>query len=405
MKRALFLVLLLLGAGAALGLLVLHDPGYVLLSWGLTSVEMSLWLAAVAWLASLVLAAVVLDLLFRLLDLNAWWTRWMGTRRLQRSLRAFQEGAVALERGDWRRAERLLFTAARLSPQPLPAYLAAARAATRGQAHDRAEQYLVLAEERGNRLAVGLARARLLLGAGRWERASTLLARLQDRHSKDEGVLKLRVETLVRLQRWGELADILPGLQRGFGDDPRFQEIERRANREALAWIALTGRRVDREAAAKRLQAYWGSLSKRLRSDDELIAGYASELIHVGADDTAEALLAEALTRQWSNEGIEAYGRARSTRPDQALARAEHWQEQHPNNPALMLALGRLCLQNRRWQDARTWFETALALRKTPEAYAELIRLLTQLGDSEANRYVVEAMKQMDARLPDLPLP
>ena len=179
MKRALFLVLLLLGAGAALGLLALHDPGYVLLSWGLTSVEMSLWLAAVAWLFSLVLAAVVLDILFRLLDLNAWWARWTGARRVQRSLRAFQEGTVALERGDWRRAERLLFTAARLSPQPLPAYLAAARAAARGQAHDRAEQYLVLAEERGNRLAVGVARARLLLEAGRWERASALLARLQ----------------------------------------------------------------------------------------------------------------------------------------------------------------------------------------------------------------------------------
>ena len=70
-----------------------------------------------------------------------------------------------------------------------------------------------------------------------------------------------------------------------------------------------------------------------------------------------------------------------------------------------MLALGRLCLQNRRWLDARACFESALALRKSAEAYAELIRLLNRLEDREAGRYVIDSLALGSARLPDLPLP
>ncbi|MFP5462626.1 MAG: MaoC/PaaZ C-terminal domain-containing protein, partial [Gammaproteobacteria bacterium] len=46
---------------------------------------------------------------------------------------------------------------------------------------------------------------------------------------------------------------------------------------------------------------------------------YAAELVRCGADDEAEALLAVTLDKQWSNAGVDVYGRARSTRPDQAL--------------------------------------------------------------------------------------
>lgn len=406
MKRGLLLLLILLSLGAAFGLWLLRDPGYVLLSWRLTSVEMSLWVAGLAWFCSLIVAVVVIDLLIGVLGINQIWARITRSRNLERSARAFHEGSVALEQGEWRRAERLLFTAARLSSEPLPGYLAAARAAARGQDFDRAEQYLVLAEERGNRLAVGLARARLLLAAGRWEQAAALLARLQDKFRKDDQVLMLRVEALTRLQKWGELAEILPGLQKSMGsDDVHYEALEKRAHREVLAWIALTGSRADRAYAARKLRKYWESLPRRLRADDDLLAHYASELTLVGADDEAEGLLADVLVRNWSNVAVEIYGRTRSTRPDQALARAESWKEAHPHNPALLLALGRLCLQNRRWEDARQYFEAALELRKTPEAWAELVRLLARLDPAAAGRHAADSLEPSSPRLPDLPLP
>lgn len=406
MRQGLLLTLALLGLGALLGLWLLRDPGYVLISWHLTSVEMTLWVGVLAWVLSLLLALVVVDLLVRLLGFNSWWLRWTRDRGVQRGARALQEGITALEKGEWRKAERRLFGAARVSPYPLPAWLGAARAAARAQAVDRAEQYLVLAEEHGNRLAVGLARARLLLGLGRWEQASALLARLQDRYRGEEGVLRLRVEVLTRLQRWGELAELLPLLQkRGAEPDEQFAAIERRAHREVLAWVGHAASRADRAYTAGRLQQHWAQLPKRLREDEELLGAYAGELLRIGADDEAETLLAGLLDRQWSNVAIEAYGRTRSTRPDAALARARAWEATHPHNPALLLALGRLCLQNRRWDEARGYFEATLALRKSPEAYAELVRLLASLDPPEATRQLVESLGVIGARLPDLPQP
>lgn len=405
MKQGLLLSLILLGLGAVLGLWLLHDPGYVLLSWGMTSVEMSLWVAGALWLLSLLVAMVVVDVLVRLLGFNGWWSRWTRQRHLQRSARDFQEGTVAFEKGEWRRAERLLFSAARLSPQPLPAWLAAARAALRGQALDRAEQYLVLAEERGNRLAVGLARARLLMSAGRWEQASVLLARLQDKFRKDDAVLRLRVDVLTRLQKWGELADLMPLLRKAKVEDPRFEALEKRACREVMGWLGQAASRAERSYTVGKLQAWWEALPRHLRQDEDMRVAYAEQLIRIGADDEAEALLAALLDKDWSPAAIEAYGRARSTRPDAALARARGWEDKHPHNPALLLALGRLCLQNRQWAEARHYFEATLALRKSPEAYAELVRLLARTAPEDAGRMVVESAEAGSLRLPDLPLP
>lgn len=405
MKQGLLLTLVLLGLGALLGLWLLQDPGYVLLSRGLVSVEMSLGVGLLLWLLSVLAALVAVDLLVRLLGLNHWWARWTRQRHLARSARLHEEGAVAAEKGEWQRAERLLFTAARQSPQPLPAWLAAARAALRGGALDRAEQYLVLAEERGNRLAVGLARARLLLAGGRWEQAAVLLARLQDKYPKDAGVLRLRVDVLVRLERWGELADLLPLLKRGKDADPRYEALERRACREALAWVGQAASRADRAYTVGKLRTWFEALPRHLRADEDLRVAYAEQLIRIGADDEAEALLAALLDKDWSAAAIEAYGRARSTRPDAALARARAWEEAHPHNPALLLALGRLSLQNRQWLEARHYFEATLALRQSPEAYAELLRLLARLEPAEAARVVVASAEAGAGRLPDLPLP
>ncbi|HET8729772.1 MAG TPA: heme biosynthesis HemY N-terminal domain-containing protein [Moraxellaceae bacterium] len=405
MRQALFLSLILLGLGAVLGLWLLHDPGYVLVSRGSTSVEMNLWVGLALWGLSVLAMLVAVELFVRLLGLGGWWARWTGQRQLQRSARNLQDGVVALEKGEWQRAERLLFSAARQSPQPLPAWLAAARAALRADAVDRAEQYLVLAEERGNRLAVGLARARLLMASGRWEQAAALLARLQDRFRKEGAVLRLRLEVLTRLQKWGELAELLPQLRRNKDADSRSEALEKRACREVLAWLGQAASRADRSYTVGRLRTYWDGLPRHLRQDEEMGVAFAEQLIRIGADDEAEALLAAMLDRDWNPAAIEAYGRTRSTRPDQALARARSWEEKHPHNPVLLLALGRLSLQNRQWEAARHYFEATLALRKSSEAYAELVRLLSRLAPSDAGPVLVASVEAGGLRLPDLPLP
>lgn len=407
MKRYFLLAIAVLLIGASLGLVIQKDPGYVLLAWQNQGIETSLWVFLFTWLLSLVAAVIVVDVVLKLLGMSDWLSRISSARRLRRSQENFAQGSAFAELGEWSKAEKHLATAAKLSSSPLPAYIAAARVAARQQAYDRAEQYLVLAETPTNKRAVDIARARLLLTAGQWESAAVLLRRLHSSKPSDDSVTKLLVEALARLQKWGELADILPGLiqRHQFKDDPDFIRLEKRANAEILNWISISGNRVDRKATTQRLSDYWNALPKRLRNDEELINAYAEALIHAGDDDSAETLLADAINTHWNNAAVELYGRTRSTKPDQALTRAQAWAKVHNNNPVLMLTLGRLSLQNRRWQDAKGYFETSIALRKSTDTYAELIRLLTQLNDKEANHYLVEGLAQMTSKLPDLPLP
>ena len=51
---------------------------------------------------------------------------------------------------------------------------------------------------------------------------------------------------------------------------------------------------------------------------------------------------------------------------------------------AVLLAAARLCLRNELWGKARSYLETVISLRPTPEAYREYGALLTRLGESDA---------------------
>lgn len=406
MKRAFILALLLAATGGFLGLLMLKDPGYALLAYHETSVEMSLWVAAALWLVSVFLAVVVTDLLFKLFNLQQWFASWSGARRQRKSLRLFSLGMQQLETGEWSKAERNLFNAARYSAEPLPAYLAAARAAQKLLAFDRSEKYLVLAEEKHNRLAVGLARARLLSDAGRWEQAAIQLRLLREQFPNEAEPIKRLVQALEKLNQWGELADLLPSLRKRVSrNDAEAWSLERQANEEVMEFIASSGTRVNQEYTRKRLMDYFEALPRKLRDDDELLGSYAACLIEITAHDDAEKALRERLQKRWQSRLIELYGRCLSTDPTRALEFAERFLAAHPHDAQLMLTLARLNLQNRQWNRAREFYESAIGLKKSPEAYAELVRLLIRQNDHQAHRYLVEGLQLMAGKTPDLPLP
>ena len=49
-----------------------------------------------------------------------------------------------------------------------------------------------------------------------------------------------------------------------------------------------------------------------------------------------------------------------------------------------MLTAARLCLRNELWGKARSYLETVISLRPTPEAYQDYGRLLNRLGEGDA---------------------
>ncbi len=406
MKRSYLLLLLGLLAGGLLGRALLVDPGYVLISWQGWALESSLWTALLVSVLAILLVFVLLQVLLRLLNLPDAWQLWWGRRRQDRALKQLEQGSDALESGLWARAERLLGQAAGGLDRPLTAQLLAARAAAGQGAMSRAQAHLNQAAEQGHRLAAGLARARLQLDGGEWEQAAINLRSLHAQYGRQVEVIKLLLQSLSKLGRWGEIAELLPSLHRHAPrQDSKAWSLERHAHEKVLAFIAGSGTRINRDFTERRLRDYWQALPRRLRQEPSLLSAYAEALIKIDHDDLAFALLREQLHKQWQPAWIDLFGRCRSTQPAQALEQARVWQKEHPNDALLLRALARLCLQNRLFSEARGYLESSLQLARHPETYAEMIRLLVRMNDHQAQRYLIEGLQLMSGNLPDLPLP
>ncbi len=59
----------------------------------------------------------------------------------------------------------------------------------------------------------------------------------------------------------------------------------------------------------------------------------------------------------------------------------EGWLKSKPQDPALLIAMGRLMLRNQQWELAREYFQRSLHQQQSLEAMVELARLMEKLGD------------------------
>jgi HemY protein len=147
-------------------------------------------------------------------------------------------------------------------------------------------------------------------------------------------------------------------------------------------------------------------LSSSQRQDAELLLAYAGQLRALGAQEEAEEVLRKALKQGYDARLMRLYGQLRGRDPARQLQTAEGLLKQHPQDPLLLLSLGRLCLQNGLWGKAREYFEISLEFSRSAETCAELARLLASQGDAEgSNRLLQEMLVLQGQRLPQLPQP
>ncbi|MET0330971.1 MAG: heme biosynthesis HemY N-terminal domain-containing protein [Dyella sp.] len=358
-------VLVLLAALTAFGWHWLaEDPGYVLL-------RMRGWTVETTLVAAVVLLALAWALLSGLWYLAQWPFGMLSRRHRRLSSRRLGDGLIALTEGRNGDAERDLTRAARLRVLHAPALLAAAEAAARRGELKRALEALDQASQSAPQAARVL-RARLLRRDGKPAEALALLAPEADNASLTPG-------------GWRELA--LAALASG---NPR------RA-REALAPLQKSGALGTRGYAALEarvlaavlvnasdavaLNAAWSQLSKAQRRQPAAIDSYARRAAGFGAVLPAMDEVESALRREWSPLLIETYGALGENDLDARLHRAEAWLDAHPNDAALLLTLGRMCVRLQVWGKARQYLERSLALNPTSGAWEALGDTMAGLGE------------------------
>jgi HemY protein len=405
MRTAWILVLTALLIALGLSRLVEQDAGYVLIAFGVTTIELSLAKAILLILIAFVISYVLLRVLVLLLAPGGSLLRWFGRQRHKRTSKQMNDGLLAFVEGDWKRSCKELSRSAPRSQSPMLNYLLAARASQALGAKEQSQEFIHKAEQAasGKQLAIGLTRAEIQLQNGQLEESLVTLTRLREHAPRHPVVLKLLVDAYKELQDWRHLEKLLPEIRRQkLYSAAEFERLRR------LVYCALLSKvaKAAGEGVHEELQRVWKSLPADIRKDARVIGEYSRSLIQTGTEAEAEKILHNHLNRHWDDELVLLYGKARSKDPARQLLVAEGWLKSRPNNASLLLSLGRLALANELWGKAREYFESSLKLAKNAEVYAELGRLLAHLGEHEkSTEYYQQGLLLSTHGLPELPQP
>ena len=367
-------------AGAAIGVLVARDSGYVLLSFGVYTVEMSLvllaLLIAVLFVALYFLVRAIIRTRRLPDDLRSWKQR-QGAHKAQE---AMTRGLLEMSEGNWRSAEKRLVRFADRSETPLLNYLAAARAAQLQGAHDRRDAYIRLAHEHmpSADVAVSLTQAELQLADHQLEQALATLRHLRSVAPKHTYVLRLLRRLYEQLGDWEHLRELIPELRRRKVDNAAdLRRLEIKTHRALLDSAFMSKDQRD-------LGRAWAGVPKAIRTDADIVSDYAGYLQERNEDEAAESLLRESLKEGWSEQLIELYGLLDCPQPGKHLARLEKFLKDHPDDPILLLTLGRLSMRAQLWGKARAYLEAAVARGGPVDAYREQARLQEHMDDEDA---------------------
>jgi len=352
---------------------LLADPGYAVINFRGYVVEMSV--------PVLTLFAVGLVLLVWLIRKIIVAPRRLGEAagryRSARSGQKLTKGMIAVAEGNFARGEKMLGRSASTSDSPLFNYLQAARAAHLQGRDERRDEWLKLAyketPEAAN--AVLLTQAEFQLDRGQNEQALATLRRLEEDSKDHVHALALMGRLYFKLEDWEALTEILPRLRKSTQIKPEtLEKWTIRVHKEAI----------DKAADADVLDQSWNAVARKLRSDVTLLEAYYQGLMRVGLHDRAEKELASALKSDWRAPLVRLFGLVEATDTTKQLKRAEGWLKNHGEDIDLLLAAARLCLRNELWGKARSYLETVISMRPTPEAYQEYGSLLTQMGEADA---------------------
>lgn len=380
--KILLILLTVMLITAAVTLLALNNPGYVMLGYGKTSLEMPL----IDFLVLLSLLFIALYFLVRVLSVMRKTPKVLRGRRdakhaskLQKGL---SQGLIEMAEGNWSKAEKHLISSADQGETGMLNYLAAAHSAQRQNNSHRRDEYLRQASEVNPKakIAVGLTQAELQIRDKQYEEALATLVQLDELAPKHPHVQKQLAKLQHQLQEWEKLQPMLAALSKNpIVSSEEYTRIEKDAAIGMLQKSAAGMGSAD-------VDQIWGTLSKTARLNPDVVAVYCKQLVAQGASERAEPIIRKSLNAQWDDALAAIYGQLSLKNPKSALKQTEKWLQDRSDSAELLMAAARLSAEARLWGQARSLYQESLSLKAKPQTYAYMAELLESMGEEDAAR-------------------
>lgn len=379
--RALVWLLAVFAAAAVLAVAARFDQGYVQFAWAQWRLELSLLMFGVLALAAFALLYALLRLALHAIALPSYAREFRRRRRRERGQAALQDALQGWLEGRYARAEKEATRAWEAGTAPGLAAIIAARASHELGAPERRAQWLERAEAAGKHGASQLSRAVMALSERDYATARNALHSLQGSSARHIATLRLLMRAERGMRNWEEVLRLTAQLAKRDAIAPGLAEdFRNQAHVELLA-----------QAAAERgkLQARWDRIPAREQANPRVAGAVARHARALGLAALSREAVEKGLAAEWDGMLVALYGELprmeqeqRITEARTRIERAERWLLEHPQDPQLLGALGRLCAQAQLWGKAQSYLETSLAFEESRAMELELARLLDRLGRS-----------------------
>jgi HemY protein len=386
--KGLLWVLTLFALAVGIALAAHFNDGYVLLVLPPYRAEISLNLAIVLIVAGFVTLYALLRGVALTFSLPRRVREFRRRRLRDKAAGEFYDVTRLLFEGRYSQALKKAAAAHAAGQSPALAALLAARSAQRLREPYKLQDWLDRAAQDDPKMqsACLMLEAEMDVDMLRFDDALAALKRLQETSGVHIAALRLELRAQQGVGNWDEVLRLARVLEKRNALLPELaQEIKLKAHRENVR-----ARRSD----LAQLQAYQRQIPSPERNP-RLARAYAEALVELGAHDEACRVIETQLGDEWDSRLIALYGLIRGGDLTARIAGADRWLQQHPDDPQLLLALGRMCVEQRLWGKAQTYLEASLSLADGREVRLELARLFehTERADEAMQHYRAAAAK------------
>lgn len=380
MKVALWLLVLFAVAVAAT--LAAKNSGYILIVAQPYRVELSLNLMVLLLLVAFFILYFFVRLAAITLRLPAEVGEFRLRRRRQKAHKAMLEGFKAFLEGRYDKAEKASALALETTESPvvnaLNAVIAARAAHEMGRYSER-DQFMARAEaEAPKETALRLmTKAELLLDQRQPEEALQVLQTLHALGKRGSNLaLWLELKAQQQLGNWNKVLELLGQLEQ--------QGVANRGSHGLRCHAHVQNLKAIQDGLS--LEAYWRDMAPADKEDVTLAAMFVRACITSGNCALARRIIEQSLDRQWDPELARLYGECPEKEAIGQIERAEAWLELHPDDPGLLLALGKLCTYQGLWGKAQNYLDASLSVESDYPAHLALAELNEKIGQPQLAR-------------------
>jgi HemY protein len=347
---------LLMLASAGLGLLIVEEPGYVLINFNGWVIQMTLWALLV------MIVCPVLVFLFTLYFL-------LKIKGVGRAFdHKFERGLQAWLEHDYKKAVKLFNKdkSGRLASWVSP--LLAADSHTKLQQFEQAETALDDLKITHSSLQSLITKEQMLMAKAQGDMDKVwLLGETQlKKRPTDVQLIELMFEAclndveklMLMLKKLPDYALYLP--------EPALY-----AHANALMSVDNFEAQACKEYKTA-VTSWWARLNKQYKSKPAFISLQFVLLIKVGEQEAAWKLIKNALKKEWNDELLPLIGQLEDN--DKHLAHIERWLVDHQENANLFAIAGHICEHQKLWGKARDYYWQAISIE--PQRLHERLALL-----------------------------